>query len=55
MGGKGGQGPTQVLADQLTLSQRGEGGHIMPTTLQLASPPPPGFSDHATDLGWRES
>ena len=32
--------PPQILADQLNLSQ--PGGHIMPTTL-LRAPPPPDF------------
>ena len=36
MGGQSGQMPTQVLADQLTLSE--PEGHIVPPTLLLAHP-----------------
>ena len=36
MGGQGGQLPTQVLADQLTLSQ--PGGQMLPLIVLLAHP-----------------
>jgi hypothetical protein len=34
-GGRGRPTPPQILTDTLTLSNRGGGGHIMPTTLLL--------------------